>query len=127
MGDFNCILSPEEKSGGNIPQAHELTDFQECSMSLGIQDLPYRGCKLTWSNSTVGNTIWSKLDRAMCNNAWFSNALNSDVQFLQPGMISDHSPCLLTMKQPDPARKRPFKFYNMWAQHHTFNHLMQHK
>ncbi|KAL7157883.1 hypothetical protein ABFS83_02G105900 [Erythranthe nasuta] len=124
MGDFNFVMSPEEKTGGNIPTAYELKDCTETVLGLGLEDIPYTGSMLTWSNSAVDNTIWSKLDRAMVNSAWYDQLPVTKAEFLAPGPISDRSPCTVTIHRESSKGQAHFKFFNMWTKHEDFNNIV---
>ena len=63
MGDFNNILRREERVCGAAVSHYQINDFTECCDELGLSDLQFTGCHLTWTNGTV----WSKLDRVMAN------------------------------------------------------------
>ncbi|XP_012849562.1 PREDICTED: uncharacterized protein LOC105969349, partial [Erythranthe guttata] len=127
MGDFNCVMSPEEKTGGNIPTNYELKDFNETVLGLGVEDIPYTGTFFTWSNSAVDNTIWSKLDRAMVNSAWYDQMPVTKADFQAPGPISDHSPCIVTIHRESNKGQTPFRFFNMWTKHEEFQNIVQEK
>ena len=57
LGDFNSILSQDDKLNGNAISLYETNDFHNCCHDLGLFDLNYSGCHFTWSNGHV----WSKL------------------------------------------------------------------
>jgi hypothetical protein len=63
FGDFNSILSQEDKHNGVFVSSYEVSDFKECCADLGLANLNYSGCHFTWSNGIV----WSKIDRVMVN------------------------------------------------------------
>jgi len=59
MGDFNSILSQEDKHiNGAVVSTYETTDFRICCSDLGLDELNYTGCHFTCSNGSV----WSKID-----------------------------------------------------------------
>ena len=64
LGDFNSILSQEDKHNGELVSTYETSDFRNCCSDLGIADLNSTGSHFTWTN---GN-IWIKIDRVMANN-----------------------------------------------------------
>ncbi|KAH0713391.1 hypothetical protein KY290_008987 [Solanum tuberosum] len=49
-GDFNVILSPEEKMGGSPINYQENEDFANCIATSGLYDLGYTGSTYTWWN-----------------------------------------------------------------------------
>jgi hypothetical protein len=66
LGDFNSILSQEDKHNGDPVSSYEVSDFRACYSDLGLSDLNYTGCHYTWSNGT----IWTKIDRVLANPLW---------------------------------------------------------
>jgi exonuclease III len=63
LGDFNSILSQEDKYNGNSISNYEVSDFRNCCAELHLAGLNFTGCHFTWSNGTM----WSKIDRVMVN------------------------------------------------------------
>ena len=120
IGDFNSVLSPDEKSNGTDVTPYEVKDFLECSLASGLSDIRSIGCFFTWSN----NTVWSKIDRAMVNNLWLQAGFFGLANFLNAGCLSDHSPCIVSLLQEQKRSSKPFRFYNMWAMHDDFPKLV---
>lgn len=58
MGDFNSVLSLEERQGGLNTFEAGMEDFISCTTTLGLEDASFIGSKFTWTNGT----IWSKID-----------------------------------------------------------------
>ena len=106
MGDFNSILREEERVGGASVTHYQTGDLVDCCDGLGLSDLQYTGCQMTWTNGT----IWSKLDRVLGNIPWFQRALFSHVHFLPSGCLSDHSPCVVSLLERPTTVNRPFRF-----------------
>lgn len=50
MGDFNELVSEEEKSGGNPVSQQRVRAILECMDSCQMMDLGFSGPKFTWSN-----------------------------------------------------------------------------
>ena len=53
LGDFNSILSQEDKHNGEPFSTYETSDFKECCSDLGIVDLNSTGSHFTWTNDTI--------------------------------------------------------------------------
>ena len=47
LGDFNSILSQDDKLNDNATSMYEIADFHHCCHDLGLFDLPYTGCHVT--------------------------------------------------------------------------------
>jgi hypothetical protein len=117
MGDFNDMLSEEDKRGGT-PQPHWLIrGFREAVQDSGLIDLPMDGYPFTWTKGRrVLNPTEERLDRAMATQSW----LDEFPQFKFINAIadrSDHSPILLRLLNVDRVFKpRVFKFENAWLE-----------
>ncbi|KAJ6370154.1 hypothetical protein OIU76_028431 [Salix suchowensis] len=78
LGDFNSLLSQDDKLNGSVVSMYETADFHHCCPDLGLYDLNYIGCHFTWSNGSV----WSKLDRVLANPSWASLCRVAHVNFV---------------------------------------------
>lgn len=68
LGDFNDILSCDEKWGGNKPSNSRMFEFKNCLNACNMIDLGFSGPKFTWSNChDVSSLIMERLDRALAN------------------------------------------------------------
>ncbi|XP_009606568.1 uncharacterized protein [Nicotiana tomentosiformis] len=67
-GDFNVILSEEEKIGGQPVYPPEYEDFAFCVNSCGLFDTGYKGSLFTWWNGRSNSEcIFKRLDRIFVN------------------------------------------------------------
>ena len=89
-------------------------DFNQCCYDIGILD----------SRSTGAFLNWTKLDRAMISNKWAQEGWMVMANFGFPGKFSDHSPCVVSLFEDNDQRVRPFKFFNMFADHVDFMALV---
>ncbi|KAF7812587.1 reverse transcriptase [Senna tora] len=63
-GDFNEILSPDEKWGVRDASLTRINDFQNCIGACGLIDLGFLGPKFTWFNKRPnGQIVFERLDR----------------------------------------------------------------
>ncbi|KAL9347296.1 hypothetical protein Peur_058662 [Populus x canadensis] len=115
LGDFNSILSQDDKHNSDPVSNNEISDFRECCADLGIADLNFTGCHFTWTSGT----IWTKIDRVMVNTHWFTLQPMAHVHFGTLGAFSDHSPASVQLGLRELHCKQNFKFFNMWAAHLT--------
>ena len=53
LGDFNSILSQDDKLNGNVVSMYEIDDFHNYCHDLGLFNLNYSGCHFTWSTGHV--------------------------------------------------------------------------
>ncbi|KAL2243069.1 UNVERIFIED_CONTAM: hypothetical protein Sindi_0424900 [Sesamum indicum] len=120
MGDFNCVKSPEEKQLGVTPTWYELKDFVDCCAALGLLDVPTTGCYYTWYSNNESNPVWCKLDQVLHNNEWLEAGLHCGAHFNPSRCLSNHSPGIVTIFDNTPTKPKPFRFFNMWAEHPKF-------
>ncbi|GFZ04425.1 hypothetical protein Acr_16g0010490 [Actinidia rufa] len=79
LGDFNNVLSSEERINGQPVSLYEIWEFKECCYDLSLTDIRSTGVFYTWTNSR----IWCKLDKAMVNMYWSQRGLSDKVTELQ--------------------------------------------
>ncbi|KAF7815199.1 reverse transcriptase [Senna tora] len=124
-GDFNDILSPDEKWGGNAASASRIRDFKTCIDYCGLSDLGFMGHKFTWYNKRPdGHTVFERLDRFLSNTQWLHIFPEAVVHHL-PRIKSDHNPLLLCTNPAYQYRpSRPFKCEQIWLSQLDFINLV---
>ncbi|OMO73363.1 Endonuclease/exonuclease/phosphatase [Corchorus olitorius] len=121
-GDFNQVLTVEEKSGGRPEPVRRMESFREVIDQQHLIDLEASGCKFTWSNKQPPEyLIKKKLDRALCNVHWrhcFSDAFVRNL----PRAHSDHCPVAISLYGlvSTNLSARPFRFEAAWQSHESF-------
>ncbi|XP_020595831.1 uncharacterized protein LOC110035859 [Phalaenopsis equestris] len=95
-GDFNCITSIAEKSGGRVPNLVKMNNFSDNIHRAGLFDLGFKGPAFTWKRGA----IWERFDRMLVNDAWFNHFLLTFVTHLSLAG-SDHRPILISISHPD--------------------------
>lgn len=72
QGDFNDILSQDEKHGPVEHPEWLIQGFREVVTNCGLRDLPLLGYPFTWGKS-IGkpNAVEERLDRALATSVWF--------------------------------------------------------
>ncbi|XP_059311479.1 uncharacterized protein LOC132063063 [Lycium ferocissimum] len=120
-GDFNVVLTDEEKLGGLPVLFQETEDFAACINDCHLYDLGYIGSTFTWWNGrSDAATIFKRLDRILSNQKMIDQAPQMTVTHLiKKG--SDHAPLELQIRQETERIIKPFKFLNFWIYHATFN------
>ncbi|XP_028095113.1 uncharacterized protein LOC114295119 [Camellia sinensis] len=119
LGDFNAVRFSYEKIGGKEGWCSANDTFNNLVLDSELEDLCYNGCQFTWSNKRGGgNFITSKLDRVV-NERWLTVNPNSYALFLPLG-VSDHSPVIVHLGPEEAKLKKPFKFFDFWADHVEF-------
>ena len=95
LGDFNEILSREEKLGGASRPQQQMDAFRNVVNRCGFKDMGYRGSKYTWFNQQEGeNMMYFRLDRAFATMDWLEHFRDIKVRHLVD-TTSDHCPLLL--------------------------------
>ncbi|XP_075085014.1 uncharacterized protein LOC142168253 [Nicotiana tabacum] len=124
-GNFNSLLSPQDRLKGATVTSYEIKDCTECIQQLMLNELIWKGDYYTWTNKQQGgDIIWSRIDRAFGNAEWmvkYGHLLN---EYKLPH-ISDHCPMMITTNVREPRIITTFKFFNVWATHENFLHLME--
>ncbi|RVW15899.1 hypothetical protein CK203_073125 [Vitis vinifera] len=120
-GDFNAILSPEERNRGGRMNSN-MRRFLEIIEDLELKDVPLVGGPFTW-NGGVNNQTFSRLDRFLFNEGW-DNHFGDVRQCVLPRPVSDHFPILLDVGggRRGPS---PFRFENMWLKVEGIKELMK--
>ncbi|XP_075663176.1 uncharacterized protein LOC142632701 [Castanea sativa] len=71
LGNFNEILSSDEKKGGNPKQVTAMLAFQHTLLQCGLVDLGFRGYRFTWRNGQHRATfVEERLDRFVATLEW---------------------------------------------------------
>uniref|UniRef100_A0A2N9FE83 CCHC-type domain-containing protein n=1 Tax=Fagus sylvatica TaxID=28930 RepID=A0A2N9FE83_FAGSY len=121
VGDFNDIISGDEKWGGNSPVASRIAEYNNCMNTCSMLDLGFSGPKYTWSNGQdISTLIMQRLDRAWVNSEWRILFPEAYVTHLTR-THSDHCPILLSLwPSSKNSLPRPFRFENIWLSHPEF-------
>ncbi|XP_060210653.1 uncharacterized protein LOC132637604 [Lycium barbarum] len=125
-GDFNVIVSDEEKQGGLPVSSNETLDFSNCIQSCGLIDVGFSGSKFTWWNGrTEEDYIFKRLDRILVNQQVLDIMPSTTVtHMIRHG--SDHAALHLECNSNAEHIIKSFKFLNFWTNHHTFmDHLWE--
>ena len=71
MGDYNEILSLDERSGDGLGSMRRMQDFGDVIYRCGFIDLGFHGLPFTWENRRDSTALIQKhLDRAVANVQW---------------------------------------------------------
>ncbi|KAF5471486.1 hypothetical protein F2P56_008274 [Juglans regia] len=95
VGDFNEILTNDEKWGGRARPEGQMELFREVMNEGNLYDLGWKGDKFTWSNSHGDDTFTKeRLDRAVATPEWMNIYRETWVEVMVTS-TSDHKPLLL--------------------------------
>ena len=95
FGDFNEILSVEEKLRGAPRSQQQMEAFRNIINKCGFKDMGYSGFDFTWCNQQEGdNRVYLRLDRVLATPRWTEHFPNVRVQHLKDTTFN-HCPILL--------------------------------
>lgn len=96
IGDYNEILTNDEKVGGRGKSEGQMMLFRNILDKGSLFDLRWRGDKFTWSNKDEDASFTKeRLDRVLANQILMNCYINYQVDTLT-AICSDHRPILLT-------------------------------
>ncbi|XP_020206472.1 uncharacterized protein LOC109791576 [Cajanus cajan] len=115
IGDFNDILSNQDKRGLIEHPTWLLRGFREAVMDSELVAIPLEGYNFTWTKSRGSPTqVEERLDRAMATQSWLNQFPDSRL-INAVAARSDHSPILLKLSMQTTLRTRQsFRFENAW-------------
>ncbi|KAL0448733.1 UNVERIFIED_CONTAM: hypothetical protein Slati_1429700 [Sesamum latifolium] len=111
-GDFNTVLSLEERSGGAAPSSVAMSDFHDVIADCALLDAGYTGSPYTWYSSRLRQCS----DRVPVSSCWMDVFPKMQVTHLELSKSDDHG--LLVVAETTMERKASsFWFQHMWAKH----------
>ncbi|KAI0496467.1 hypothetical protein KFK09_022784 [Dendrobium nobile] len=118
-GDFNCILSQEEKRGGKkFSLSQGAIDMKNFLINNDLHEVEAYGPKFTWCNNKLGGArIMEKLDRCFINSTALNCIQIARVKHLAR-ITSDHCPILMEIFKPAEAFDRIIRFEEVWASYY---------
>ncbi|XP_038977767.1 uncharacterized protein LOC120108255 [Phoenix dactylifera] len=114
VGDFNCILCPDDKRGGRAySDSVDRREFREFMGRNGLVDLGFSGPRFTWCNNQQGQArVWERIDRAIASADWIQRFPAYQVSHLAR-IASDHCPLLISTVSGS-VHHSPFRFEKLW-------------
>uniref|UniRef100_A0A803PZC4 Endonuclease/exonuclease/phosphatase domain-containing protein n=1 Tax=Cannabis sativa TaxID=3483 RepID=A0A803PZC4_CANSA len=118
IGDFNEILSNQNKSGGTLRSESQMNAFRSALDYCHLSDPPFQGDCYTWAKKrTAVNTLKERLDWCFVNDAW-------NLAFNQPKVThldyfnSDHRAISVVLSNASIShnhqRHSRFRFEKLW-------------
>jgi hypothetical protein len=122
-GDFNIILTLEEKMGGTKRLDQDSGKFITLIDQLNLIDIETRNGIFTWSNHRSGHQhVASRLDRFLISESLLLDDLVLEANIL-PKDGSDHWPVSLWLDIGAMPKLKPFRFEKFWLNHPDFQNL----
>ncbi|GAA0159947.1 hypothetical protein LIER_16614 [Lithospermum erythrorhizon] len=109
MGDFNALVSGDERIGFNAPDAMSMTDFTQCLLDCNLLDAGFVRSKFTRTNGRVSQRV----DRVVCNYSCIDRYSSLNIRHLAK-TGSDHFPLLVEFQMTQGAPRGSFRFQNTW-------------
>ncbi|KAK2406714.1 hypothetical protein QL285_042414 [Trifolium repens] len=123
LGDFNVVLSLEDRRGVNVGTSSnlEMRGFRSFLEEVDLVDLPLLGRRFTWFHA-IGVAM-SRIARVWVSLEWLDEWGDYAVWVCSRD-VSDH--CPLVLKYPDNDwGPKPFRFNNYWLDHKNFKKVVE--
>ena len=121
LGDFNDMISDDEKLGGLPVNRTRISAFRNCMDNCGLMNLGFHGPGFTWTNKSLcwQTTIKERLDRGLGNAEWATFFPSAELHHL-PRVKSDHCLILLSTDPREWKSPKPLRFEQMRLTDPTF-------
>ncbi|XP_026378898.1 uncharacterized protein LOC113273380 [Papaver somniferum] len=125
IGDFNIVLSIEEKKGGRSPLGVAMQDFHDCINACCLIEAPKTGRHFTWCNNRAGSKrIVCTLDRALYDMKWLETYPEWCYKVGVRG-VSDHIPLLCSVLNIQKPKNITFRVLKVWLEEESFKKVIQ--
>lgn len=124
IGDFNDLLSQEDKMRGNPHTLRRILSFQSFVTDCTLMEIEAKGARYTWCNQrTDGDHVKEKIDRTFGNPSFNDTFPKALVLHIEP-VASDHHILLLQLCFVGIKCPCPFRFAANWVTHPEFKAIM---
>ncbi|KAK4430795.1 hypothetical protein Salat_0841200, partial [Sesamum alatum] len=114
-GDFNTVLSLDERSGGAAPSSVAMSDFNDAIADCALVDAGYTGSPYTW----YSRRLRQRLDRVLVSDCWVDVFPKMQVTHLELSK-SDHRGLLVEADYTEVRKASSFRFQHTWTTHPGF-------
>lgn len=123
-GDFNAILSQDDKQGGNPTASKVIDDFRSFVFDNALSDILPSNGQFAWTNRR-NFQIASRLDRFFSWYEWILHKYTFSSNILSLSG-SNHFPISLCLDKHEVSHHRSsFKFERIWFRHPHFHALLR--
>ncbi|XP_026454012.1 uncharacterized protein LOC113355377 [Papaver somniferum] len=120
LGDFNAVLTQDEKVGGKVPNRNSILEFNDCLNQCELVQAPKTGLQYSWSNCQHGSRrILCNLDMVVFNQKWLQMYSDWGYKIVMI-IVSDHAPLLGGCANIPKPKNTPRKFQKIWLNHPEF-------
>ncbi|XP_070019582.1 uncharacterized protein [Nicotiana sylvestris] len=124
-GDFNVIVSPNEKKGGRPHTLSKSIDFINCMDDCGLFDTNFTSNTFTWCNNRKKRKRISKrLDRVITNQEWFDKFSYCRVDHL-PKIELDHNMILFQNTSDNMNFIKYFRYLNFMSDQDEYHDIVK--
>lgn len=110
MGDFNQVLSNEDKLSFGTQACPGVNDLHDCLPEESMIPVNANRVKFTWNNNRDDeDLVLEWLDKAFVNGEWLNSFEHSSLE-AWPITVSDHAPIILDTYRMQTFRKKPQRF-----------------
>jgi hypothetical protein len=127
-GDFNDIMSMNEKKGGVPASIRKCNLFKERIDACQLIDIGSVGAIYTWRGPVYhgGQRIYERLDRALSNDLWRLAFPDGYVKVLPRLDFSDHHPLLICPFDGSHATApKQFRFESAWLIDDSYYRMLE--
>ncbi|XP_071909569.1 uncharacterized protein [Coffea arabica] len=124
-GDFNDIVSNDEKWSGNWRDERSFKDFKEFINGNQMIDIGFEGHPWTWCNNwDVEGEIKQRLDRGLCNYSWYQTFDQVKCRHMET-YASDHSMIMIDTRPRPGKRNKRFYFEKRWLKREDIREVIR--
>lgn len=124
-GDFNDIVTQEDKQGGILRMESSFNPFRDFIREMEMGEMNFSGRRWTWANNRVGEGfIEERLDMFFGSAKWFLDFDKAVVKHILT-QSSDHSIVILDTENQQHKRKTRFIFDNRGSKLQTYAGMIQ--
>lgn len=117
IGDFNDVISPNEKKGGNLLSSSSSSCLANGLQECNLIDIGFKGNPFTWNNKRLGDAnIQERLNRAVANERWINLYPQAVLRHVL-ALKSNHRPLLLETNPINISGPKPFIFLSLWLEY----------
>lgn len=110
LGDFNELLSNDEKEGGAVRHESIFWDFRNLVTNCKLREIRSMGISLSWAGRRDKVWVKCRLDRSFGNHEWFRLFPRAQTEYLEM-RASDHRPIRVDfVYEPDDRGRGRFYF-----------------